>query len=106
MTAQPITAVSIITSHRRKFIEALKSGKHRQCFVRVINEEDGSYCAVGVAFLAAGLEVNINDYQAVRNYYDLTMEDTDEIWWMNDCKEMTFPEIGEALEKKWGIDIL
>lgn len=88
-----------VNDRRRKWIDELTSGKYEQC--HGIAQRNDTYCAIGVGFLAAGLEVNNNDYSAIREYYNLTTTETDEIVEMNDWYDMLLPAIGIKLQLAW-----
>ena len=99
-----------VADNRRRFIAALRSGKYKQYRGEYINPtEPECRCALGVCASLCGLDPV--QYARGMWFFELPVrgraerflqDRVDDIIVMNDVRKLTFSEIADTLEVKWG----
>lgn len=111
-----------VTGNRRRFIEALRSGKYRQTKGMFMSAVDKNcLCALGVAAVACGNNRIIDSFEAsdghesrvyvfeeavgpfVTGKMNLHERDVTHIINMNDYLNLSFAEIADRLEERWNL---
>ena len=93
---------------KNKWVEALRSGKYKQTFGGLRNQDAGGYryCCLGVleqVCPANGVEPNFFSSDAYRRLGKVELDAYDlvsrKLWMMNDKGRMSFSEIANWIEK-------
>jgi hypothetical protein len=92
---------------KRKWLEALRSGKYAQGRNALLHE--GKYCCLGVLCDAHDIAIeterdtildgSTHSYDPIRKHFGLSPEETLILTSMNDVDELTFAQIAEYIEK-------
>ena len=101
-----------VNKNRKRFIEALRSGKYKQ--TRGTLKSKDCHCAIGVAYALLGakwMEFAGGDHlveatkmrRKLSEFLGADSETITLIIDMNDSLEYTFEQIAEELERKWNL---
>lgn len=93
-----------------KWVEALRSGKYKQCRNKLADGE-GGFCCLGVIGAVMGevtnpapveCEIETQSYSPYSDQFEeLFKEECDFFWVLNDSDEKTFTEIADIIEEKY-----
>lgn len=86
----------------QKWCAALRSGDYTQGhgeFHRPSSTGMMTHCCLGVAELDAGLNLAIDDYDFIQDYFDLDRDNIGILWYMNDVSKLPFPQIADYIEQ-------
>lgn len=92
----------------KKWADALRSGKYKQGQGYLHDEDEDTYCCLGVLHKIvwgrnpAQGESHISDsFNVVPEVYQLSQEDEANFISMNDGQKFTFERIADYIEKRW-----
>jgi hypothetical protein len=88
-----------IIARRKKWVDALRSGKFQQ--TQKILEKDGKFCCLGVANKVCNLGVDTKNFLTlshVREKLGLGKKDHTSCWEMNDAEGKSFSQIADVIE--------
>lgn len=98
----------MLTPNRITYLSYLRNNPlDRTQIMTSLWDGEGGFCALGFALDALGAlpefpsDEQEEYYDKVSELLDLTLEESDEIWMMNDLEELSLTQIADRLETKW-----